>query len=669
MSKNKKKEEKRTVTSNRGNVELEVRGTGIIHLRFPLSVSQSIFDVKRQKYISLGLTADKEENWQKAKEIQNTAQKDVLDKTVDPSGKKYRADYFYQSIVDLKERTPSTQDLCMAWAEEYKQTISATTYRSLNYILIMMEKAPQNLLDPFSIREWIEELDNAPTTIDYILFILNHAIDWGIKSGKLDESVPNPYSAWKPYLVGVIKKQIPQIAKDKGFAEDFDDVRGFTAEEATEIMEAFKYVASGRYYNLIKFKFLTGCRSGEAFGIKWKDFDEARSILHFRRSYDSRLGETPPKKRSREFPCTDELKEFLLSIRPDNYNNKNYIFQDEKGKLNGGTLWNRWCGQCHSQILQNGERVTYRSSGIIIKLIEAKKISPNYLSPYATRHTFINLQLESGIPPATVASWVGNSPEVIYKYYVSANRKLKPSPIYPSSTKPVLQEEKAHPPLPTNDTAASPILPKLLIHADDDEVEIVRKVFTYRIQDLLNLNAELKAQIKELEAQLDGGVSTTETESTSVSVEPLSGLQLFQRLDIDKSEANWCIFMKLRQNKGAEYFIDWTQHHDAEGIAWEYRQEKLEAPPNPEGYYGTHLAARLGCTETACRTSRYQGSEHFADWSEMRDPEGIAWEYRESTKKYHQLPRRGKYYPVNLGYLGRNIAELQGEDFGASKML
>ena len=659
MSKNKKKEEKRTVTSNRGNVELEVRGTGIIHLRFPLSVSKSIFHVKRQKYISLGLTADKEENWQKAREIQNTAQKDVLDKTVDRTGNKYRADYFYQSIVDLKERTPSTYDLCIAWAEEYKLTIKPTTYRSLKYILIMIEKAPQNLLDPYSIREWIEELDKAAGTIDHILFILNYAIDWGIKNGKLDESIPNPYSEWKPYLVGPTEKRIPQIVKDKGFAEEFSDVRGFSAEDAAEIMEAFKYSASGRYYNLIKFKFLTGCRTGEAFGAKWKDFDEARSIFHFRRTHDSVLGDSSTKTdKAREFPCTDELKEFLLRIRPDNYDSNNYIFQDEKGKLNSRTLWNRWCGQSQSAILQNGERATYRGSGIIIKLIEAKKIAPNYLSPYATRHTFINLQLESGIPPATVASWVGNSPEVIYRYYVSPNRKLKPSPIYPSSTKAVLPEEKAYPPLPTESEAANSILPKLLIHANDDEIEIVSKLFTNRIQDLLNLNAELKARIKELEIQPDG-VSTTETDSTSESVEALSGLQLFQRLDIDKSEVNWCIFMKLRQTKGAEYFSDWTQHNDAEGIAWEYRQETLEAPPDPEGYYGTHLAARLGCTETACRSGRYQGSEHFADWSEMRDPEGIAWEYRQSTKKYHQLPRRSKYYPVNLGYLGRNVAQLQ----------
>jgi integrase len=648
MSKNKKNEEKRVVTSNRGNVELEVRGKGIIHLRFPLSVSKSIFDVKRQKYISLGLTADKEENWQKAREIQNTAQKDVLDKTVDRSGKKYKADYFYQSIVDLKERTPSTYDLCIAWAEEYRLTVKPTTYRRISYVLEMLKAAPKNLLDPFSIREWITELNNAPWTIDDILFILNHAIDWGIKKGHLDDSIPNPYSSWKPYLVGGSQKRIPKIAKEKGFGEDFCDIRGFTAEEATEIMEAFKYAATGRYYNIIKFKFLTGCRTGEAFGAKWKDFDEVRSIFHFRRSYAIGFGDTSTKtNKSREFPCPDELKEFLLSIRPDNYDINNYIFQDKKGKLHAQALWNRWCGQSITKILQSGEKATYRTSGVIIKLIEAKKIAPNYLSPYATRHTFINLQLESGMPPATVASWVGNSPEVIYRYYVSVNRKLKPSPIYPSSTMPVLPEEKAYPPLPTKDAAASPTHPKLLIHADDDEIEIVSKIFNYRIQDLLNLNAELKARIKELETKLDE-VSTTGTESTSQSIEALSGLQLFQRLDIDKSEVNWCIFMGLRQTKGAEYFTGWTQHHDPQGIAWEYRQEKLEASPAPAGYYGTHLAARLGCTETACRSSRYQGSDHFADWSETRDPEGIAWEYRQSTKRYHQLPRRGKYYPVNL---------------------
>ena len=62
--------------------------------------------------------------------------------------------------------------------------------------------------------------------------------------------------------------------------------------------------------------------------------------------------------------------------------------------------------------------------GVIADLMKQGKIK-TYLKPYATRHTFITLQLKAGMTPANVAKLVGNSPEMIYKHYVSADEDAK----------------------------------------------------------------------------------------------------------------------------------------------------------------------------------------------------------------------------------------------------
>jgi integrase len=54
--------------------------------------------------------------------------------------------------------------------------------------------------------------------------------------------------------------------------------------------------------------------------------------------------------------------------------------------------------------------------GVVLQLALDKRIS-QYLTPYATRHTWITLQLTEGVPIKNVAKLAGNTPEVILKSY------------------------------------------------------------------------------------------------------------------------------------------------------------------------------------------------------------------------------------------------------------
>jgi integrase len=51
-----------------------------------------------------------------------------------------------------------------------------------------------------------------------------------------------------------------------------------------------------------------------------------------------------------------------------------------------------------------------------------------YLKPYATRATWITLQIEAGIPIKNIAKAAGNSPEVIQKHYESIHPHVDLAP-------------------------------------------------------------------------------------------------------------------------------------------------------------------------------------------------------------------------------------------------
>jgi integrase len=104
-------------------------------------------------------------------------------------------------------------------------------------------------------------------------------------------------------------------------------------------------------------------------------------------------------QKKRTFPCNSKLKEFLISIKPENCNPDDLIFPAPYGGLiDVGRFRNR----------------------IWEPLITAMGIE--YRKPYQTRHTFVTLALESGHTVQDVARLVGNSPEVIYKHYAGNRR-------------------------------------------------------------------------------------------------------------------------------------------------------------------------------------------------------------------------------------------------------
>jgi integrase len=277
--------------------------------------------------------------------------------------------------------------------------------------------------DAVKIRDSIRAVRSARSTRSILDFIFN-TIDWAKRNGSISKDAENPYRELKQDVLGKEKQQKPKHIREILDDEEDNDYRGYSHDEARVIIEraAYRGQPHGVYRDLIEFLFLTGCRTGEAIGLRWEDVTEDFSEITFRNSYcrvskklkglkTAKTGNT-----SRKFPCGEKLGQLLREIYESKTNSfsskKDFIFQRNGEPINHLSLYSTWAGRENS------------NAGIIEILIDKKKVK-TYLKLYVTRHSFITWQLKAGQTPANVAKLVGNSPEMIYKHYVSADDDAK----------------------------------------------------------------------------------------------------------------------------------------------------------------------------------------------------------------------------------------------------
>ena len=158
----------------------------------------------------------------------------------------------------------------------------------------------------------------------------------------------------------------------------------------------------------VRFCFYTGCRLGEAAGLSWDDITDTQLYFHRKVSYDNSQGnilvEGLKTQKARLFPVNNQLSAILDDIKaypiPPNWNGTG---------TSNRLLFVNWEGNVFSlEVLTRFWKKLLANNGI------------RHRKPYAMRHTFITQCLTKGIPVATVAKWVGNSPPIIYKHYAGS---------------------------------------------------------------------------------------------------------------------------------------------------------------------------------------------------------------------------------------------------------
>ena len=401
---------------------------GCLRLQFPSSVSKKIWG-KTQKYKSLGLS-DTPINRAIAEKIASTAQLDILSDNLDLTLERYNPHLLERTSEKIEPKIPGVLTLYEKYIETVvKASVEASTYQRYSgyYLNTLKHCADAHIVkDAIEIRDTIRKLRTDNKTRE-ILDVLFNLMEWAIRNKVLPRGTENPYRELKQDVRGKTKYKKPKRMLENEMNTDSEDYRGYSPEEARAIIEEFsdRGKPKGKYRDAVEFMFLTGCRMGECFGLLWEDIEEDCSDITFRHSLcrftqeNKGLKTEHQGKTSRKFHCGERLKSLLIRIRESKtYSPQAFVFSDTEGKaINALAFYCVWAGQDK----RKGGR---RSMGVTGKLLQKGKLK-FYLKPYATRHSFINWQLKEGETPANVAKLVGNSPEIIYRHYVSADNDTK----------------------------------------------------------------------------------------------------------------------------------------------------------------------------------------------------------------------------------------------------
>jgi integrase len=181
------------------------------------------------------------------------------------------------------------------------------------------------------------------------------------------------------------RRRIPKNPKSKPFSRS----------EIVRILKAFEgHETYNHYTAFVKFLFGTGCRIGEAIGIRWQDVDLSSGKITIAEQVTNKQRKAAKAGSGREFYLSPSTIAVLADLKTDNSSDQNLIFTTVTGKVIDARLFRArvWV-------------VILETAGVV------------YRKPSNTRHTFCSHALESGLNPVTVASITGHDPKVLFDRY------------------------------------------------------------------------------------------------------------------------------------------------------------------------------------------------------------------------------------------------------------
>ncbi|NEP43092.1 MAG: tyrosine-type recombinase/integrase [Okeania sp. SIO2H7] len=327
---------KSTRTFNKVQVKTD---KGVLRLQFPKPLVDALAakGVKFSRFKSLGKreidpdTGESHRPWAEAIASRIQADLDHPDSLFDPTLVKY-LDVKVSDNIDPTLTLAITPDLTVGqlW-ENFLQYHLPGKAASTKYVY---ENDYSKKLRPF----WNEQidretaskmrgafLDSPNSTSKKALQLLAKAVDWAVSEEKISIT-KNPFKGMSEGL----KSGKKRLNKVTGFSNKFV---AFTQNEVELILSAFLQDDKRRkYYDFYKFKFLTGCRTGEAIALTWDDINFTQGVILFNKTYLDRTGlsEGTKTEDSREFPLNSKLADWLCALKQSS--NKNVIFPGERKK-------------------------------------------------------------------------------------------------------------------------------------------------------------------------------------------------------------------------------------------------------------------------------------------------------------------------------------------------
>uniref|UniRef100_B8HUB1 Integrase family protein n=1 Tax=Cyanothece sp. (strain PCC 7425 / ATCC 29141) TaxID=395961 RepID=B8HUB1_CYAP4 len=226
---------------------------------------------------------------------------------------------------------------------------------------------------------YLLEQTSAVTAKSY-LYLLSACWDWA--KGEYHIAPDNPWT--------------PQVQRIK--PQPRQKLKPFTTAEARAILVGFKSDRYYRhYYPFVAFLFGTGCRIGEAAGLKWKHLSENFQTVWIGESVSRGTRKSTKTRKARTIllgsAVQSMLKELYMLVRPQP---EDLVFPAPKGGPISDRLFNRRAWR---------------------KVLE--KLNIPYRKPYGMRHTAISHALANGAHHIQVAEQTGHDPRVLYQSYAS----------------------------------------------------------------------------------------------------------------------------------------------------------------------------------------------------------------------------------------------------------
>lgn len=393
---------------------------GVLRLQFPnkLVNALKVNGVKFSRYKSLGKreiepsTGISNRPWAEAIASRIQSDLDHPDSLFDPTLVKY-LDVKVDATITLKTQDTHTLSVGQLWEDFMSYHLpgksAGTKYRYQNDCVAKLKPfwdCPIDRETAHSMRAAF--LEKPSSAAKLAMQLLTKAVNWAVEEEKIFVS-KNPFGSMAESLKGGQTR----LNKLTGLPTSYV---AFTQKEVRMILDAYLGDSiNSRYHDFFKFKFLTGCRTGEAIALTWDDVKFQQGVISFNKTHDSRTGVSKGTKTqdSRIFPMNSYLSDWLSALKA--LSNADLIFPAITSKYmsrsNASKSWSA-----------NSDNPSARTDGIVFSLAKQGKLQ--YLPPYNTRHTFINFCIDQGIDTITIADWCGNSDSVIEQVYRSRKRDV-----------------------------------------------------------------------------------------------------------------------------------------------------------------------------------------------------------------------------------------------------
>jgi integrase len=145
-----------------------------------------------------------------------------------------------------------------------------------------------------------------------------------------------------------------------------------------------------------EFMLQTAMRTGEVRALRWDDIKDGKILVHQNWTLTHGLKDSTKTNKKRWVPLNGKCQAIIENLPQDS----EYLFP-----------WDRLAFQSY-----------FRKK---LKPLHQAEIISHLYRPYDCRHTAISRWIEAGIPVPQVASWAGNTSEIIFKHYCNTTKEYE----------------------------------------------------------------------------------------------------------------------------------------------------------------------------------------------------------------------------------------------------